>query len=235
MDKKWIFTFITFMIGFMLAIQFHTTQEPVIRDTRDVRELRRELLVEQERRQQLNSEIEKVQALLSQYEQTVENRNDNISDVLTEQIEELRTEAGLEETTGEGVIITIDSLYNDQFFGQARRMPPADVFRYLVNELNIYGAEDIAVENERIITTSAFRDVNNITHLNSRRLPPLPIQVKVLSEKSETLHNQMVVSESVEFFEIEGFSVSFELVDEVELPAYDQTPRVRYMEEVKEG
>ncbi|TWI55770.1 DUF881 domain-containing protein [Halalkalibacter nanhaiisediminis] len=235
MDKKWIFTFITFVIGFMLAIQFHTTQEPVISDTRDIRELRRELVAEQERRQQLNAEIEKVQTVLAQYEQTIDSREDDISVVLTKQIEELRMEAGLEEKAGEGLVITIDSIYNDQFFGQVRRTPPADVFRYLVNELNIYGADDIAVGDERIISTSAFRDVNQITHLNSRRLPPLPIQVKVLSEKAETLQNQMVVSESVEFFELDGFSISFELVDELELPAYDQTPRVRYMEEVKEG
>lgn len=218
----------------MLAIQFHTTQEPVVRDTRDVRELRRELMAEQERHQQLNSEIEKAQALLAQYEQTLHNREDDISDVLSEQIAALRKEAGLEETVGPGLIVTIDSLYHEQFFGQARRTPPADVFRFLINELNIYGAESIAVENERIISTSAFRDVNNMTHLNSRRLPPLPIEVKVLSEKAETLQNQMVVSESVEYFEIEGFSVTFEIVEELELPAYDQTPRVRYMEEVKE-
>lgn len=218
----------------MLAIQFHTTQEPVVRDTRDVRELRRELMAEQERHQQLNSEIEKAQALLAQYEQTLHNREDDISDVLSEQIAALRKEAGLEEEVGPGLLVTIDSLYHEQFFGQARRTPPADVFRFLINELNIYGAESIAVENERIISTSAFRDVNNMTHLNSRRLPPLPIEVKVLSEKAETLQNQMVVSESVEYFEIEGFSVTFEIVEELELPAYDQTPRVRYMEEVKE-
>lgn len=234
MQQKWIFTIITFLIGFMLAIQFHTTQEPVVRDTRDVRELRRELMAQQERHQQLNSEIEKAQALLAQYEQTLHNREDDITDVLSEQIAALRKEAGLEETVGPGLIVTIDSLYHEQFFGQARRTPPADVFRFLINELNIYGAESIAVENERIISTSAFRDVNNMTHLNSRRLPPLPIEVKVLSEKAETLQNQMVVSESVEYFEIEGFSVTFELVEELELPAYDQTPRVRYMEEVKE-
>ncbi len=226
---------VTCIIGFMLAVQFQSTQEPVIRDTRDILELRRELQAEQERRQQLNSEIDKAQALLLQYERSAENREEDLIDVLTQQVEELRINAGLEQLSGEGLIITIDSLYHDQFFGQSKRTPPSEVMRYLVNELNIYGAEEIAVGNERIISTSAFRDVNEITYLNNRRLPPLPLQVKVLSDKSESLHNQMVVSASLEYLEIRGFSLTVEMVDEVEIPAYDQTRRVRYMEEVKEG
>ncbi|KHF40774.1 DUF881 domain-containing protein [Halalkalibacter okhensis] len=232
---KWIFTIVTFIIGLMLAIQFQTTQEPIIRDTRDIRELRRELLTEQERRQQLISEIDKAQALLLQYENSLENREEDVTDVLSKQIEDLKLEAGLEERRGEGIVITIDSLYNDQFVGQAKRTPPSEVLRFLVNELNIYGAEEIAVGTERIITTSAFRDVNEITYLNNRRLPPLPLQVSVLSDKSESLHNHMVVSASIEHLEIRGFSLTIEVAEEVEIPAYDQTRRVRYMEEVKEG
>ncbi|MDT8859116.1 DUF881 domain-containing protein [Alkalihalobacillus sp. MEB130] len=231
----WIFTVVTFIIGLMLAIQFQTTQEPVIRDTRDIRELRRELLSEQEKRQQLNSEIDKAQALLVQYERSLESRDEDVTLVLSNQIDQLRSAAGLEEKQGEGIIITIDSLYNDQFIGQARRSPPSEVLRYLVNELNIYGAEEIAVGTERIITTSAFRDVNEITYLNNRRLPPLPLQINVLSDKSESLHNHMVVSASVEYLEIRGFSLTIEKSEEVTVPAYDQTRRVRFMEEVKEG
>jgi uncharacterized protein YlxW (UPF0749 family) len=234
-DKKMIFTVVTFIIGFMLAIQFQTIQEPVVRDTRDIRELRKDLLIEQEKRQQLNMEVEKVQTLLAQYESAAASREQDITDVLQQQVEELRTAAGLSEISGEGIVITIESLYNDQFYGQARRTPPPDVFRFLINELNIYGAKEVAVGNERIITTSAFRSVNGVTYLNNRRLPPLPIEVKIVSDKAEKLQNQMVVSASIEEFEIEGFSMSIEKKDEVVIPAYDQTRRVRFMEEVKEG
>ncbi|GAE24156.1 YlxX protein [Halalkalibacter wakoensis JCM 9140] len=234
-NVTWIFTIVCFIIGLMLAIQFQSTQEPVIRDTRDIRELRREMLTEQERRQQLNNEIEKAQTLLLQYERSMDNREEDVTLVLSQQIDQLRNDAGLEPTHGEGIVITIDSLYNDQFVGQARRSPSSEVLRYLVNELNIYGAEEIAVGTERIITTSAFRDVNEITYLNNRRLPPLPLQVHVLTNKSESLHNHMVVSASVEYLEIRGFSVTIDQVEEVEIPGYDQTRRVRYMEEVKEG
>ncbi len=235
MGKKWVFTIITFLIGFMIAIQFQTTKEPLIRDTRDVRELRKELIAEQEKRQQLNVEIHKAERILAKYNELIENREDGITDVLSEQIAELRKEAGLEEKTGKGLVITISPLESGQPFGYERRIPSPEVFRYLVNELNIYGAEDIAVENERIISTSAFRDVNHITYLNSRRLPPPPLEVKVLARDPEILQNHMVVSDSVEYFEINGFSLTFEQRDEITLPAYEQTPRVRYMEKTEEG
>ncbi len=235
MSRKWTFTVILFIIGFMLAIQFQTTKEPTVRDTRDVRELRSHLNQERERHQQLVKEIEKTQSLLHQYEATIESREDDIVDVLEQQIEELRVQAGLSEASGKGVRITIDSLYSDQFFGQERRTPSPELFRFLVNELNIFGAKNIAIGNERIISTSAFRDVSGITYLNFKRLPPLPIEMKVLSDRAERLHNELLVSNSIEEFEIGGFTLTFELEDELVLPAYEQTPRVRFMEEMKEG
>ncbi|WP_017727213.1 DUF881 domain-containing protein [Halalkalibacterium ligniniphilum] len=233
MNRIWIFTCVTFVIGFMLAIQFQTTNEPVIRDTRDVRELRQELRQEQERTQQLADEIEKTKSLLYQYQSSLEDRRE-VEHVLEQQIDQLREEAGLTEKTGEGIIITIKPLLNDQFFGQSRQVVSPILLRLLINELNIYKAKEIAIGNERIVATSTFREVNGGTQVNTRRLPPLPIEVKVLSDDPERLRDYMVVSESVEYAEIEGLQLTIETVEELTLPAYDQTPRVRFMEEVKE-
>ena len=49
------------VIGFMLAIQFQTVQEPVVRDTRDVWELREALLKEKELNSNLNTEMRSVE------------------------------------------------------------------------------------------------------------------------------------------------------------------------------
>ncbi|WP_231686866.1 DUF881 domain-containing protein [Bacillus sp. JCM 19034] len=204
MKVKSAFTLITLVIGFMIAIQFQTTKEPNIRDTRDIRELRAEVLAEQEKRQDLEQELEQIQSLIEQYEQSAENVGGEVVTVLENQIEEMRAEAGLTEITGGGIEITIRSLYNDQYVGHDRFMPSSEVFRFLINELNIYGAKEIAVGNERIITTSAFRDVNQMTYLNNRRLPPLPLKVKVLAHDPERLHNHMVVSASVDFLRLKG-------------------------------
>lgn len=235
MQKQWVFTAITFLIGFMLAIQFQSTNEPDIRDTRDIRELRNELIAEQEKRQQLTIEIHKAENLLNKYNELIENDEDDVIDVISEQIQELREEIGLEEKTGKGLLITVETIETGPFFGFERRIPPPAVFRQLINELNIYGAKHIAIENERIIATSAFRDVNEITYVNSRRLPPPPIEIKVLADNPEVLKNHMIVSDAVEYFEINGFSLTFETKNKLTLPAYEQTIRVRFMEKAEEG
>ncbi|UTW70967.1 DUF881 domain-containing protein [Anaerobacillus sp. HL2] len=48
----------------------------------------------------------------------------------------------------------------------------------LINELNIYNAKEIAIGSQRIISTSAIRDVNGVTHVNARRIPNLPLKIR---------------------------------------------------------
>lgn len=233
--QKIIFTIVTLIIGFMLAIQFQSTKEPVVRDTRDIRELREELKIEQERHHQLMKEIEETSTLIYQYEQSLDSQEENIEQVMTEQIAKLKEQAGLTEMTGEGIILTIEPLIQEQNFGHSRRSVSPKLLRFLVNELNIYQAKGIAIGNERIVSTSAFRDVQGITQVNGRRIPPLPLEIKVLADDAQKLHNEMIVSESIEIFEIENLKITSVPVNELTLPAYNQTVNIRFMEQVKEG
>lgn len=233
-DNRIIFTFITLIIGFMLAVQFQSTKEPIIRDTRDIRELRDELRAEQELHQQLLAEVDKMKSLIKQYKASMENQEENIENVMKDQIEQLKSQAGLTEVVGEGIILTIEPIRRDTNNGQARRTVSPKLLRFLVNELNVYQAREIAIGNERVISTTAFRDVQGITQINGRRIPPLPLEVKVIADDAQKLHNEMIVSESVEIFEIENLKITSVPVNELTLPGYDQTLRVRFMEQVKE-
>ena len=137
-DRRTIFTIVTIIIGFMLAIQFQSTNEPVIRDSRDVLQLRKELRQEQERQQQLLQETEKYMILIDQYKDSLNDQQDNLIPVMENQINELKKQAGLTEISGEGIILTIVPLYDD--FHQQRTVSP-ELLRFLVNELNIYQAK----------------------------------------------------------------------------------------------
>ncbi|WP_209125813.1 DUF881 domain-containing protein [Alkalihalobacillus sp. BA299] len=234
MSNRLIFMIVTLIIGFMVAIQFQSTKEPIVRDTRDIRELRKELRTEQDRHQQLVQEIEKHASLIDQYEVSLNDHKENVESVMEEQIDNLRKEAGLTEVSGEGIILTIEPLYHDQFFGHNRNSVSPVLLRFLVNELNFNGAKEIAIGNQRIISTTAFREVNGVTRVNNRRLPTLPIEIKVLADDAQKLHNEMVVSESVEYFEIDNLKLTSTPINYLEIPAFDDTPRVRYMEQVKE-
>ena len=227
-DKVMIFTIVTTIIGFMLAIQFQTTKEPVVRDTRDILQLRQDLRAEKERQQELNEEIEKQLALLSQLQQ-----KENLEDVMVEALNDLRERAGLTEVSGQGIIIDVKPLFNNEY-DFIHETIPTHLLRFLINELNIYNAKEIAVANQRIISTSAIRDVNGVTHVNSRRLPSLPLKIKVIADDAQKLHHEMLVSQSVDYFAFENLSLTSTPINYLKLPAYEQSLRVRYLQPIKE-
>jgi uncharacterized protein YlxW (UPF0749 family) len=226
-DRMIIFAIVTTIIGFMVAIQFKTTKEPIVRDTRDILQLRQDLRVEKERQQELNQEIEKQLILLNQLQE-----KENLEDVMIEALNGLKERAGLTPVSGEGIILEIKPMYTD--YGFVPQTVPPHLLRILINELNIYNARDIAIGNQRIISTSAIRDVNGVTHVNARRIPNLPLRIKVLTNDAEKLHHEMIVSQSVEYFAIENLSLTSTPINFTTLPGFDQSLRVRYLQPIKE-
>lgn len=151
---------------------------------------------------------------------------------MIEAMADLESRAGLTPVSGEGVIIEIKPMYTD--YGFVPQTVPAHLLRFLINELNIYNAKEIAIGNQRIISTSAIRDVNGVTHVNARRIPNLPIQVKVLANDAQKLHHEMIVSQSVEYFAIDNLSLTSTPINFTTVPAFEQSIRVRYAQPMKE-
>ncbi|WNF39041.1 DUF881 domain-containing protein [Bacillaceae bacterium IKA-2] len=225
-DRMIIFAIVTTIIGFMIALQFKTTNEPIVRDTRDILELRQDSRIEKERQQELNQEIEKQLLLLNQLK-----GKDNLEDVMVNAVNDLKKQAGLTPVSGEGIIIEINSIHTD--YGYIPKMVPPHLLWILINELNIYNAKEIAIGNQRIISTSAIRDVNGVTHVNAKRIPELPLKVKVLASDAEKLHHEMIVSQSIEYFAIENLSLTSTPINFVVLPGYDESLRIRNLRPVK--
>lgn len=221
-----IFAIVTTIIGFMIALQFKTTNEPIVRDTRDILELQQDSRVEKERQQELNQEIEKQLLLLNQLK-----GQDNLEDVMVNAINDLKEQAGLTPVSGEGIIIEINSVHSD--YGYIPETVPPHLLWILINELNINSAKEIAIGNQRIISTSAIRDVNGVTHVNAKRIPKLPLKVKVLASDAEKLHHEMIVSQSMEYFAIENLSLTSTPINFVTLPGYDESLRVRNLQPIK--
>ncbi|MBM6618542.1 DUF881 domain-containing protein [Bacillus sp. RD4P76] len=220
----------------MLAIQFQTTNEPIVRDTRDAWELREAIKVELEEQANLHREIRK-------YEQTIENyeskRRQSQEVTLRENLQELKEEAGLTDVSGPGITITIQNMFDEPILGQASPQVSADLLRKLINELNINGAKHIAISEQRYVNTSAIRDVNGFTNINNTRIPDVPVEVKIISEDVDRLYKRMVASESIQFeFEIEGLKLQISSpTNHIMIPGYDDTIRIKHMEpdSTKEG
>jgi uncharacterized protein YlxW (UPF0749 family) len=231
-DKKYIsISLITLIIGFMMAIQFQTIQEPVVRDTRDTWQLREDLVKEKELQLNLIREIRSNEERLNQYETE---RVQSKEQILKNTLSELKAEAGLTEVEGPGITLNIEPLDEELLLGEVVTPISPYLIQTLINELNRYGAAHISIDDNRRINTTVIRDINGETKVDGYELNHLPIVVKVVVEHmdaAQNLYNRMQVSKLAADFFIENYQlVMSDPQQKVRIPAYKDTIRIRYME-----
>ncbi|MCR6095950.1 DUF881 domain-containing protein [Salipaludibacillus agaradhaerens] len=227
--KMLIFTCVTFVIGFMVAVQHQSFNEPPQRDTRNMADLRQALMSEKERQQELNEEIHRQSNILYQLDE-----NEDVEEVMEDVFHDLQMKAGLTEVSGSGIVIEVNVFFDESYSGGGIRSVPPYLLRLLINELNIQGAEHIAIGSERIVSTTAIREANGRTLINGNWMTSFPLEIKVITDDPESMHHAIMSSQSREIFSYENLDFSVEAADDLTLPAYDHTYRVRYMEPVLE-
>ncbi|MFB4162576.1 DUF881 domain-containing protein [Alteribacillus sp. JSM 102045] len=218
--------------GYAAVSQLQNSPQTNAADSRDILELRQTLREEQKHRQELYERIRENERLLEEYETEQKNSTEY---AMKEAVSKLEKKAGLTEVNGKGVEIEIKAASSDRTdkASSETSLSPA-LLRRLVNELFRFGADDISIEGERIIETTALRDIGGVTHINGKRLTALPLKVQVLTDEPEEVHNQFTVSESVEYLSLENLEASSEIEENITIPAYDEIRRVRHMEAAEE-
>ncbi|MCD7033887.1 DUF881 domain-containing protein [Metabacillus sp. GX 13764] len=211
----------------MLAIQFQSIKQPAERDTRDMWQLREDLKKEQQTQSSLLTEIRKYDKLLETYK-TQENKNPEAA--LEKTLAELKKEAGLTDVRGEGITITIDTLFKEELPGQEIKQISPELLKRLINELNSYDAEFISVNGRRVVNTTVIRDINGVTKIDGYSLRDYPIQINVISKNAAKLHNRIKASSTDENFAIDNLSLSIsELQKNMTIPAYDDGIKTDYL------
>ncbi|MEK5380183.1 DUF881 domain-containing protein [Niallia sp. FSL W8-0635] len=224
-------TGITLIVGFMIAVQFQTIKEPVVRDTRDTWELREDLINEKKLELQLINEIRSINAKVEEYENET---SESKEEVLKETLDELKQEAGLTEVTGNGIILKIAPVNTEILLGEEPGVVTSELLQRLVNELNLYGAEEIAINDNRYVNTSVIREINNVLKMDGNPLNQLPIEVKVIAKDAnaaEKLFNYMKVSKSADEFFLSNLLLNVEQSEKlITIPAYSKAINIQYME-----
>lgn len=229
------FAILMMIFGLMLAIQFQTIKEPIVRDTRDMWQLREDLKKEQQLQVELLSEIRKYNEIIETYKAE---ENQNPEAALKETLNVLKKEAGLTEVTGPGIIITIDRLFSEEIIGVPIQNISPELLKRLINELNSYDAEEISIQGRRVINSTVIRDINGQTKIDNYSLYTYPIEIKVISENADKLYNRMSASTTDEDFAIDNLRLTVSNpIDRLTIPAYEDTIRVKNMKplELEEG
>nr|WP_249310303.1 DUF881 domain-containing protein [Bacillus sp. FJAT-49736] len=215
----------------MLAIQFQAVKMPKERDTRDIWELRDALLKEQKLHSTLLDEIRMNEEQLEKYETKMK---DSKEAALKETLQQLKSEAGQTDIDGPGLQLSIEPLKEAQLMGEVIYAVSPDLLKRLVNELNMYGAKNISINNERMINTTVIRDINGATKVNGRSLNKYPIVIRVITEDyhaAEKLFNQIQFSPTIDEFFVDNLKVRvLKPRKDIHIPAFDDPIIIRYLQ-----
>ena len=197
-------TMISFIIGFMLAVQYNTVQSPTERNTVDIWEIRQQLSVEQERHSELLTAISDLSDTVNKYEDAEFN---NPEILLEQTVDNLKESAGILPTSGPGLTLTIEPSQELMNFGYEIKPVSPELLIRLINDLYRSNVQAIEIDDKRLTYNTAIRDINGKTTVNSEPIGETNIEINVITptyEQAEKLNNYLLASSFQDEFYIDN-------------------------------
>ena len=217
--------FVCVVLGFMLAVQFKTTQD--IRSTipfQRVEDLSQRLSQTEKERDSLQDEVKKLKESTNKHE------------TLSKDIENIKMGAGVLAMQGPGISIVIDDSKKQSKTGENLNLyliHDDDILK-VINELRAAGAEGISINEQRLIATSEIRCAGPTLSVNNTRYSP-PYEIKAIGD-SQTLENALKMRGGVvETLQFWGIQITIKTENNVILPAYKSQFRFEHSKPIKEG
>ena len=168
------------ILGLMLAAQFKNVQnvggnvslQRAQELTTQIQKLNQDIAGQQ-------NLIQELEERLADYESAAQDAG-KLNETMYRDLERARNLAGLTELEGPGVVVTVN-LISYQEWGETgiiRNVYHEDLLM-LVNELNAAGAEALAINDERIVSTTEIRDAGDYIVINTNR-HSVPFEIKAL-------------------------------------------------------
>ncbi|MBP2632204.1 MAG: hypothetical protein H6Q70_2832 [Firmicutes bacterium] len=212
------------VLGFMLAVQFRTTQD--IKSTvpfQRIEDISQRLAQTEKERDVL---LEEVQSL----------RKSSNKEVLSKEIENVKMGAGVTPLKGPGVVITIDDSKRQSKTGENPNLyliHDDDILK-VINELWAASAEAVSINEQRLIASSEIRCAGPTLSVNNTRYSP-PYEITAIGDPKNLENALKMRGGVVETLQFWGIQVSIKKLDEVNVPGYKGTFRFEYAHPVKEG
>lgn len=205
MKRKWMFTFILLIVGFMVAVQYNTVQQPEERDTRDLWAIRNELAKERKLHSELLTEVRELDKTIGKYNAS---EGASAGKALADTVHDLHGQAGMIDQTGPGIVIDVVPSEESIAFGTPLHEVSPELLTRFVNEVNRFKGIDMEIDGKRVTGLSAIRDINGETTVNGLAVSLPPFQIKILSsdlESSEKLYNFLQSSSILDDFYLDDF------------------------------
>jgi len=220
---RYSIAFVCMVLGFMLAVQFRTTQDmkssvPYQR----VDELSERLLQAEKERDALQEEVNK-------------RKNTSGQEAETKALRDLRMLAGTVAVSGQGIVVTIDDSKSASKAGENPNLYLIhdDDLLKVINELRAAGAEAIAINGQRLLSTSEIRCAGPTLSVNNVRSSP-PYEILAIGD-AKNLENSLKMRGGVaETLKVWGIQMNIKPAEMVQVPAYKGILQFKYAE-IAEG
>jgi len=211
------------VLGFMLAVQFRTTQDSKSSVSyQRVEELSQRLLQTEKERDGLLTEVNRLKTTSGQEAQSQE-------------LADLKMGAGVVPAEGPGVTITIDDSKTKSKAGENPNLYLIhdDDLLKVINELKAAGAEAISINEQRLIATSEIRCAGPTLSVNNIRSAP-PYEIKAIGD-AKNLENALKMRGGVvETLQVWGIQINVKPDANVHVPAYKSTFHFQFMKAAAE-
>lgn len=213
------------ILSFAITVQFRSvSQNEQLSGSKNMRvdELLVELKKEREKNDELEKQVNAYENDIAKYRETAET-TDNYSKVLSEQLTRAELMAGMVDVKGQGITVTLNDMENRKtatgtLSNSATLIHDEDI-RKVINELFAAGAEVVAVNDSRIISTSAVRCVGPSVLVNDTKMTP-PYVIKAIG-KSDQLEAALNLNGGViDNLRIWGFEIEIKRHAELIIPKY---------------
>lgn len=209
------------VLGFMLSVQFKTTE--------------RQKTIHYERVEDLSERLKSVEAEKEKLEDELDNMRKNGSSALIDsEMERLMLLSGTTDVKGRGVEIVLDDSSIPSRPGENPNLyiiHDEDLLRVL-NELRAAGAEAIALNDQRIVAMSEVRCAGPTVSVNNVRSAP-PYTIKAIGDPKNLTSALRLRGGVVETFEFWGIHVKINTSDDVHIPAFKGMRTFEYAQTVE--
>ena len=137
----------------------------------------------------------------------------------------MKKQAGLTNIIGPGLIVRVEPANELVVLGMPIEEVSPDLLNQLINDIFMYNGVHIEIDGNRIVQTSAIREINGQTTVNSRGLqkPPFNIYIGTSTfNHAQKLYNYLLASSLNDSFYIENCRLVIEQpIKRLSINAYD--------------
>ena len=178
----------------------------------------------------MKNKINELELIIDQYEQERIVESIPLRKIRSE-MQQYKFLAGHSPASGPGMIITIEGMLEENI---ARIVEEKRYLVSLINELKIFGAEVISVNNIRLTGRSEITLAGSHINVNTIPVAP-PYNIQVIGDakafKRYIEHQTFIF----EFMKIDGLKVNIQYVDEIKIPSIVRGKPIQFLNTIEES